>query len=391
MLRLISTSLFCFCYYITTAQSLSNKYNSFYIQGQLKGRDTGIIVLWLPNDSNVWIHDTCYLAKGEFHFAGQLNEPSYCSIVGSEKGGNYLQFFLDSGKINMTLEENNFNTHQISNKCFSQLQNDSLEAQGDSIERKYQSIFDEADRLNEERKSTKDSKKLLEISNRLNELDDKKDASNEEVKQNAIQFIQTHPNSLVSPLEIYSYLINRQIETAEAEELYHQLSFAIQNSKIGKALADEMKRKSANQIAPDFTIHSTMGDCLNLHQLKGKYVLLNFWASWCSPCVGEIPDLKNLFAKYQQQGFELVNISVDRDSTAWNNALQQLKINNWHNLLTTDEISKKYSNPTSPIPSQVLINKEGIIIWNTLNKLRTDIDIQIIDNLIAEKIIASQN
>ncbi len=70
---------------------------------------------------------------------------------------------------------------------------------------------------------------------------------------------------------------------------------------------------SAQQKAPNFTLKTTDGKTVELSKLKGKAVIVNFWATWCGPCRREIPGFVNIYEKYKAKGLEIVGISVDRD------------------------------------------------------------------------------
>lgn len=97
--------------------------------------------------------------------------------------------------------------------------------------------------------------------------------------------------------------------------------------------------------------------------MKGKLVLLDFRASWCVPCREGIPVLKQYYDQYHSKGFEIVTISIDRRKSDWKEAVLEEKIPYFHNVLVNEEITKGYENVLLPIPSQILINREGIIIW----------------------------
>ena len=125
-------------------------------------------------------------------------------------------------------------------------------------------------------------------------------------------------------LDSYSYI------SKEQEEEYNQLSDAAKESHYGKLLHDLLWPPSLEgKTMPNFTFtNKADGRKLSLQQaLNGnKYLLLDFWASWCKPCRNEIPNLKRLYDLYHGKGFEIVSISADDNEKAWLKALDDEKL-----------------------------------------------------------------
>jgi peroxiredoxin len=119
--------------------------------------------------------------------------------------------------------------------------------------------------------------------------------------------------------------------------------------------------------APDFSQQSPDGKTISLSSLRGKVVLVDFWASWCKPCRMENPNVKKVYDKYRGKGFEILGVSLDRDMNAWTNAIQQdglpwLHVSDlqfWNNA-----VAQQYG--VSSIPFTVLLDKEGKVIDKNL-------------------------
>jgi peroxiredoxin len=86
-------------------------------------------------------------------------------------------------------------------------------------------------------------------------------------------------------------------------------------------------RRARGEFAPDFRVTSLQGDEISLDSLKGKIVVLDFWATWCEPCRESLPDLKDLAKKYSQDRFVLLSISLDEDQTKWREFVSKEKMN----------------------------------------------------------------
>jgi thiol-disulfide isomerase/thioredoxin len=186
-----------------------------------------------------------------------------------------------------------------------------------------------------------------------------------------IEFIQKHPESFKSLdllLSMYS-----KLEKNQSKELFNSLSFELQNHSKGKYLRYNLfeleELISINAKALSFTQKDTSGRDVSLKQFSGKYLLLDFWASWCGPCRAEIPKMKNVYDKYKNKGFEIVAISLDTNKDKWKKAISEEKISVWCHLSDlqggANEVAIKYGIRT--IPSNFLLDKDGNIIAKNLS------------------------
>lgn len=117
-----------------------------------------------------------------------------------------------------------------------------------------------------------------------------------------------------------------------------------------------------NQQAPDFSLPNSKDSLITLSSLKGKVVLVDFWASWCMPCRQSIPSVIRLYNKYQMNGFEVLGVSIDTKKSAWLKAVRQDKIKY---LQVNDskgwEASSAALYGVDAIPATFLIDKKGMI------------------------------
>jgi peroxiredoxin len=115
--------------------------------------------------------------------------------------------------------------------------------------------------------------------------------------------------------------------------------------------------------APDFTQNDTAGRPVSLSSFRGKYVLVDFWASWCGPCRQENPTVVAAYQKFHGKGFEIIGISLDQDEKSWKKAIRTDKLTwthvsdlkNWNNA-----VAKAYG--VQGVPQNFLIDPQGKIV-----------------------------
>ena len=115
-----------------------------------------------------------------------------------------------------------------------------------------------------------------------------------------------------------------------------------------------------NQPAPAFTLKSLDGKTLALSELKGKIVVVNFWATWCPPCRAEIPDFVEVYEQNRAKGLEIVGVSVDEMTPQQLRPFVDKNKMSYPVALVTDKILRDYG-PISAIPTTFIIDKKGII------------------------------
>lgn len=182
-------------------------------------------------------------------------------------------------------------------------------------------------------------------------------------KDKVIGFIKNNKESPLALLLLNSLIYQKRITIPHADLLFDSLTTDIKRSRMGRYLKREIQIRTVPRSAPDFLINDT----LKVTDLKGKLVLLDFWASWCIPCREETPKLKQLFQEYKNE-LCIISISLDENKEKWLSAIKHDEMDDWINILRTDTIKKEYLNDTEhPIPMLILIDKTGKIIWNTIH------------------------
>lgn len=183
-------------------------------------------------------------------------------------------------------------------------------------------------------------------------------------------YIKSNPSSYVAVYAFKKQMSSFSVD--EIKDLMSAFSAGIKNSDAGKDLAEVVAKTSKTAIGSpyaDFAFQDKDGKPVKLsdHVAKGKYVLLEFWASWCGPCRADIPHLKEVYELYHPAGFEVISISMDDSKEKWLKAMDEEKMK-WlqvSDLKAFDgDLSKLYN--FNGIPTCVLIGPDGKIITRNM-------------------------
>ncbi len=329
----ISTNIFC--------QTVENN-NKFTINGELLDRDTGKIVLWYDDFENEGHRDTATLRKGRFVFSGTVNRVCEAYIWTDLKNMN----FDDRSVIRFLLEPKQFSINfQKSREPATIIAGGSVQKEKENWDREKailliakSNFYKRADSYYRLAKITNPP----DFDNSVKYLTFQRDSIIEKIRIKDIAYIKAHPDSFLSSYLLLNHYRKLPIDTLQM--LYVLLGTEVKKSTLGKELLnviypltndEEFRRlnpmvdlnfdtrlKKIHSVY-DFSLNDTAGNKIDLGALKGKYLVLDFWASWCHPCIENIPTQKQMMKDYNADSVQFISISLDTDIDKWKRAVKQ--------------------------------------------------------------------
>ncbi len=332
--------------------------NTFKIIGNIKDLKTDSVFLWNSLTNKII---SAPVKNGHFLFQGKVEYPELFQIIYNKEETAFTNFFLE----NATIVVNG------SIKAIAK-----IEIKGSNSNIEYQAYRKQIKPLSEKANSI--DKVLTDAQNQKNEelvnnLQLAYDSIWHQILEKVYEHVKANPKSVINPsilgsASLYapdSILIDKIISTMDKNSLNNPSITGIKNM-----FAD--LRKTANgRMAPDFEMTGSDGKKVILSELRGKVVFVDFWASWCKPCIESFPEIKNLHNAIDSTKFEIIGFSIDKDKNAWE------KVLNKYNLPWTQVVALNGPDSGPPkdygilfIPTTYLIDKDGKIAGKNLNGQR---------------------
>ncbi|WP_339698487.1 TlpA disulfide reductase family protein [uncultured Marixanthomonas sp.] len=324
--------------------------NQFVLKGELEGIENDSWIYLIFDNQTV---DSTKTIDSKFTIKGNLEHPKqYKLLVKNSK--NFSNIWLEPGEIKFKAKNGEFKEAIIKGSN-SQKESDKL----------WNPIW--------EYRNRRDSLSQIVANDKLN--DSSKINARlklKKIRQNWLkierEFIKKNPKSYVSAntLDFYSTTLPKKT----VSELYNNLSENVKKSSYGMSVKRFLELNKNPQIGDkyvDFSMTNEKDELIRLSDFEGKLLLLDFWASWCGPCIKEYPTLRKAYLQFNKDKFEIVSVSEDQSKERWLKAIEENELN-WINLWQDDgnKADPYLIYGISGIPDNLLIDKNGIIIARNL-------------------------
>lgn len=272
-------------------------------------------------NGNRMLIDSVAAKDGVFKFTGSSPYTQHASVYIAPANSAFgtrpinlkaASVYLESGNIQMDIEANHIDA-QLSgtptNDDYQTITNELMpyQKQVDSLEVAFYKARNQRDNATMQRLQA-DYQKI--------------DAKEKEVQE---AFFMSHPDSYIS-LDWLNTTIDVANDKSKAERLFNHLSERLRKSHLGvrfNAKIQSAPAVSVGDIAPDFTANTPDGKSLSLSSFRGKYVLIDFWASWCGPCRRENPNVVKAHERYKSDKFDILGVSLDNAADRWKAAIEK--------------------------------------------------------------------
>ena len=345
----------------------------YKIKGNIANAGDGIAILSVSaGRETVGTPDTVEMKGGAFTFTGKLETPMNVVIQVCPEGGQpaALGFIAENKPIRVEADWNKV----VDQYGYRSFQETAVEgSRNEEVARELNSVYGNIKarpeyaplaRLTPELYQS-DKEAYEQLKAETEELSARLRA---EVSRECIRLILEHRD--VEAVGATLMMQMRDLSYERLDCIYNALAPNVQESPLMAEVCEELaarKRVQPGMPAPDFTLQTPDGGTLSLSDLRGKYVILDFWASWCAPCRASFPAMKEIYAQYKDKGLEILGISNDSRREDWLRALEQDQLP-WKSVVDefpaegfgTARVISMYA--VSYLPTLILIDPDGKIV-----------------------------
>lgn len=347
--------------FLSLTNSLLAQKNTFTIHGTITNLSTGKVYLAHENEKMVAVTDSAQIVNNKFVFKGSINNPAFYTLYLSDKQKG-ASFLVEPASLTVTADKDSLYKAKVTGSVLYDTYMSFYTVDWKPITAKAGDIYKRLDKAEKEGRTKADPavrKGFDEEFKALGVLNDS--------VVNA--FVKRNKNSIASAMVILDRYINYPYYD-NARALMPLLSKDVQQSSFGKQIYTALaldEKTAAGKTAPVFSMADAEGKKVSLTDFKGKYVLVDFWASWCGPCRKENPNVVAAYKKYHDKGFEILGVSLDSNKEAWQKAIQADGLI-WHHVSDLkgwkNDAAALYG--VKSVPASFLIGPDGKVIGKDL-------------------------
>lgn len=361
----------------------------YTLKGTIQGVNAGKIRLVKsnPEDRTSATIDSAEFTNGSFTLKGKVESPEVMTLT-VEPGNWSLPVFVENKDITVKADTANavhydwtayggskgaeIKTYAVTG---SESQDHWMRYENDPALKSYEPVFATLQKAYSEAGGDKEKQYAVK-----NQMDSVRGLLTALQKRWIDSFIKANPSSAAGAYLLNNYyMFNEDLPLKDMESLTGEFTGTAKSTLYFKILSEALAKRRALQPgnpAPDFTLKMPDSSSFTLSSLRGKYVMLDFWASWCVPCRKAIPHWKEVYRKYQSRGFEIVSITNDSRWKDWFKALEDEKMP-W--IQVADEfpiknmparLAELYMIPY--LPTYILLDKDGKIVLHNGTEAQID-------------------
>jgi thiol-disulfide isomerase/thioredoxin len=360
--------------------SCSEHDGNYSIIGKLDNAEGKMIYLYEMSTYDLNLMDSVIIdSNGEFRFDGEIDQVRFMSIRENEI--NYLVLIVSPGeKISISGDFSDLQkTATVSGSPESEL--------AVEMNRKMHSTILQLDSLGRYYRSNLNGS-AAQIQELRDDIARSFQETAEEQREYTIDFITRNPGSLASLMALYqqidpnTFVLNRQedfhyysLVDSVLIAKYPSLDYTVTLNENVREMKEQFELRNQREsmlgngaVAPEISLPGPDGEIVDLSSLRGKYVLLDFWAAWCGPCREENPYLVEVYNKYNNKGFDIYQVSLDRTKEAWLRGIEEDNLEQWTHVsdlqFWSSQVVPLYQ--IEGIPANFLLDPEGRIIARNL-------------------------
>jgi peroxiredoxin len=305
--------------------------------------------------------ESAIFKAGNFLLTGTLEEPGRVVLIMYEnnKGGKQTMLETFIGADNMTLLQNDTLTHATIKGSTANADYTVLKKNIEPINNKIMDLYKEMELADGQKDTTTIKQKQKEL----------EQIQQAELKPTCKKFIETRPNSPAALIALETF-IGEDLDYNTVNIVWQKIGAKAKATATGKYFKEKMEKAYLTRVgavAPAVVQKNTDGAEVSLASYKGKFVLVDFWASWCKPCRAENPNVLANYNAYKNKNFDVLGVSLDTNKDRWLNAIKKdnlpwaqiSDLKGWKN-----ELVIKYG--IESIPQNWLVNPQGIIVARNL-------------------------
>jgi thiol-disulfide isomerase/thioredoxin len=351
--------LFC-SFFLLFLVSCSSEPGYYSIEGNIDTKDGLKVYRIIANSNNQpQIVDSTTIEKNKFLMEGKAINPSISFI--KVEGFNFnLPIIIEEGKIKVKMFKDSIGSSKISGTTSNDHFNDYKYET-----KKFVKTINEIKSEIQLASQNGNNELIIDLQNDYNLVQT-------QIHEYEVEFLKRNFDSYLSVILLERFVSSKKvISTTEAKNIFNLFTERIKGSDIGERLSSIFNNPDqpieVGNFAPNFNAPTPDGQMLNLNDKLGKVTLLEFWASWCGPCRRENPNLVKIYKKFNNKGFEIIGVSLDKSKPQWIRAIADdyLTWNHVSNLkFWQDPIAKLYK--VKAIPVSFILDEKGIIVAKNL-------------------------